>query len=258
MKKAVDFLPTGYRAQRRRRGLPWSTFVVAGIVALGIAGGSLGQFFYGRTIAASMDDALAQKALADADLARLAELRAERDRLEAVVRRTYMTHRPAQAPAFFAELSRSLPENCRMLEVLRVDGEQSQSTPTYAPPATAGTAETPASTVIAAIQRDRDQLRRTSAFAETETWVASGVSKDVASLHQFVETLDRSPLGISAQLTSFEAARGQAEAVRFSLTIQRFRTLSDSVEPPAATAQASTSQSALATSGIAPPQEEPR
>lgn len=258
MKKAVDFLPAGYRAQRRRRGLPWSTFIVAGVVALGIAVGVLGQFLYGRTVAASMDDVLAQKALVDADLARLAELRAERDHLEALVRRTYLTHRPAQVPAFFAELSRSLPENCRMLEVLRIDGEQA-AMPTYAPPAPAVAADASrARTAISAIQRDRDQLRRTSAFAETESWVASGVSTDVASLHQFVETLDRSALGLSAQLTSFEAARGQAEAVRFSLTIQRNRTLPDDSATRAATAHVPTSTNVLATSATKRSQEAPQ
>ncbi|HEV7281846.1 MAG TPA: hypothetical protein VGN57_16720 [Pirellulaceae bacterium] len=237
MKKAVDFLPAGYRAQRRRRGLPWSVFLVAGAVALGIVSGAIGQRLYGRAIAASMDEALAQKALVDADLARLAELRAERDRLEALVRRTYLTHRPAHLPSFFAELSRSLPENCRMLEVLRLDAEQARSTPTYAPPAP-GAAASPAAGDLSAIDRDRERLRRTSAFAETETWIASGVSTDVASLHQFVEMLERSSLGLSAQLTSFEAARGQAETVRFSLTIQRNRSLPIVSPTPAATAKA--------------------
>jgi hypothetical protein len=181
-----------------------------------------------------MDEALAQKALVDADLVRLAAANAERDRLEALVRRTYLTHRPAQLPAFFAELSRSLPENCRMLEVLRIDAEQTLSRPTYAPPAVAGAASTTTNGDLSAIDRDRDRLRRTSAFAETETWVASGVSTDVTSLHQFVESLDRSPLGLSAQLTSFEAARGQAETVRFSLTIQRNRSFPVAVPTPAA------------------------
>lgn len=258
MKKAVDFLPTGYRAQRRRRGLPWSTFIVAGVVALGIAAGALGQFVYGKSIAASLQEAQSQKALVDADLARLAELRAERDRLEALVRRSYLTHRPAHVPAFLTELSRSLPENCRMLEVLRIDGQQAVASPTFAPPPPAAAGEpSPIASVISAIERDRDQLRRTSAFAETEAWVASGVSSDVASLHQFVETLDRSPLGLSAQLTSFEAARGQAEAVRFSLTIQRNRTLSLNPASATATAQIRTSPQALATSESTRRQEAP-
>lgn len=257
MTKAVDFLPVGYRAQRRRRGLPWSTFIVAGVVALGIAGGALGQFLYGRTIASNLNDALAQKALVDADLARLAELRAERDRLEALVRRTYLTHRPAHVPAFFAELSRSLPENCRMLEVLRIEGEQRSSPPTFAPPAPAADAS-PAATVISAIERDRNQLRKTSAFAETETWIASGVSTDVASLHQFVETLDRSALGLTAQLTSFEADRGQEEAVRFSLTIQRNRTLPVGPATADATARLPAPPRVLAVREVARSQEAPQ
>lgn len=238
MKKSVDFLPAGYRAQRRRRGLPWSVFLVAGAVTFGIVGGAIGQYLYGRAIAASMDEALAQKALVDADLARLAELRAERDRLEALVRRTYLTHRPAHLPSFFAELSRSLPENCRMLEVLRLDAEQARSTQMYAPPAPTAAASSAGAGDLSAIDRDRERLRRTSAFAETETWIASGVSTDVASLHQFVEMLERSSLGLSAQLTSFEAARGQAETVRFSLTIQRNRSLSVAPPAPSATVQA--------------------
>lgn len=77
--------------------------------------------------------------------------------------------------------------------------------------------------------------------------MASGVSTDVASLHRFVETLDRSSLGLSAQLTSFEAAQGQAEAVRFSLTIQRSRTIPAPPPNPAATASRRVPTHGLAT-----------
>lgn len=133
-----------------------------------------------------------------------------------------------------------------MLEIVRLDAEQAQSIAAYAPPARA-TAASPTTGDLSAIDRDRDRLRRTSAFAEMETWIASGVSTDVASLHRFVETLDRSPLGLSAQLTSFEAARGQAETVRFSLTILRNRSHSTPSPTSAATADASPSRASSRT-----------
>lgn len=222
MKSSVDFLPTGYRAQRRRRGIPWSIFLVAAIAGIGVFGAVAGQFVYARSIDAQMQAALEQKAVVDADLVRLAELRAERDRLEALARRTYYTHRPTDAPKFFVELGRSLPQNCRMLEVVRTNAERAQ-TPTYAPPVPFATQPGAAETATSAIDRDREQLRRASAFADSETWLAAGVSTDVASLHQFVASLERSPLGLSAQLTSFEADRSQPGTVRFSVTIERRR-----------------------------------
>ena len=94
----------------------------------------------------------------------------------------------------------------RMLEIVRTNVEQAQ-TPTFAPPVSAGAAAAAAETATSAIDRDREQLRRASAFADSETWLAAGVSTDVASLHQFVASLERSSLGLSAQLTSFETDR---------------------------------------------------
>jgi hypothetical protein len=214
--KTIDFLPDIYRqrAALRRARLWW--FAVFLLLGTAIGASATAQAWLRRSLDQELIALAPQFDATQEQVRTLTQLNAQITRANQEANLyTYLDH-PWPRTQLLAEIVRPLPAGIRLSQLHIREEEQARTVAEAGPRSLK--ADEPAAPVSPPefdLTRLQEQLDRKLATMEID-----GHTADVARLHAYVESVNRSPLVATAHIKSLEAAAaGQPGRTRFTLRV---------------------------------------